>query len=135
MTNHESNNFTSSNWRFVIRASSFFRHWVFCHSSFTLAIAVVSVADIASGQVDGKVLPKKIDVITNSIGMKLANIPAGKFMMGSPVGEKERDSQEIPHEVVIATSEPYLVEWLPEMQRMWRRDVRRVFANPSDVTR
>ncbi len=40
-----------------------------------------------------------------------------------------------PHEVVIATSEPYLVEWLPEMQRMWRRDVRRVFANPSDVTR
>ena len=39
------------------------------------------------------------------------------------------------NEVVIATSEPYLVEWLPEMQRIWRRDVRRVFANPSDVTR
>ncbi len=39
------------------------------------------------------------------------------------------------NEVVIATSEPYLVEWLPEMQRMWRRDVRRVFANPNDVTR
>ncbi len=40
-----------------------------------------------------------------------------------------------PNEVVIATSEPYLVEWIPEMQRIWRRDVRRVFANPSDVTR
>ena len=39
------------------------------------------------------------------------------------------------NEVVIATSEPYLVEWIPEMQRMWRRDVRRVFANPNDVTR
>ena len=39
------------------------------------------------------------------------------------------------NEVVIATSEPYLVEWLPEMQRMWRRDVTRVFANPNDVTR
>ena len=38
-------------------------------------------------------------------------------------------------EVVIATSEPYLVEWIPEMQRIWRRDVRRVFANPDDVTR
>ena len=38
-------------------------------------------------------------------------------------------------EVVIATSEPYLVEWIPEMQRIWRRDVRRVFANPNDVTR
>ncbi len=39
------------------------------------------------------------------------------------------------NEVVIATSEPYLVEWLPEMERMWRRDIRRVFANPNDVTR
>jgi len=39
------------------------------------------------------------------------------------------------NEVVIATSEPYLVEWITEMQRIWRRDVRRVFANPDDVTR
>ena len=38
-------------------------------------------------------------------------------------------------EVVIATSEPFLVEWIPEMQRIWRRDVRRLFANPADVTR
>ncbi len=40
-----------------------------------------------------------------------------------------------PNEVLIATSEPFLVEWIPEMERMWRRDVRRVFANPNDVTR
>jgi general secretion pathway protein E len=39
------------------------------------------------------------------------------------------------NEVLIATSEPFLVEWIPEMQRIWRRDVRRVFANPADVTR
>ncbi|MEO8937385.1 MAG: GspE/PulE family protein [Burkholderiaceae bacterium] len=39
------------------------------------------------------------------------------------------------NEVVIATSEPFLVEWIPEMQRIWRRDVRRMFANPHDVTR
>ncbi len=38
-------------------------------------------------------------------------------------------------EVVLATSEPFLVEWIAEMQRIWRRDVRRVFANPVDVTR
>ena len=38
-------------------------------------------------------------------------------------------------EVVIATSEPFLVEWIPEMQRIWRREVRRMFANPADVTR
>jgi general secretion pathway protein E len=39
------------------------------------------------------------------------------------------------NEVVIATSEPLFVEWIPEMQRMWRRDVKLVFANPNDVTR
>src|SRR5262249_25763603 len=41
-------------------------------------------------------------VITNSIGMKLAYIPAGKFRMGSPPGEAERDDSEVPHEVTIS---------------------------------
>src|SRR5438309_3948996 len=47
--------------------------------------------------------PSKPDskVITNSIGMKLAPIPAGKFKMGSPAGEKERDDNEAQHEVAI----------------------------------
>src|SRR5262249_30619274 len=40
-------------------------------------------------------------VITNSIGMKLAFIPAGKFTMGSPTDEKERDDNEPQHEVAI----------------------------------
>ncbi len=31
--------------------------------------------------------------ITNSIGMKLVLIPAGKFMMGSPMDEKDRSDQ------------------------------------------
>ena len=43
----------------------------------------------------------KAKVITNSIGMKLACIPAGKFMMGSPRGEAERDTKEVQHEVSI----------------------------------
>jgi formylglycine-generating enzyme required for sulfatase activity len=41
-------------------------------------------------------------VITNSIGMKLAPIPAGKFLMGSPATEAERDAEEVPHEVVMS---------------------------------
>ncbi len=41
------------------------------------------------------------DAITNSIGMRLAPIPAGKFMMGSPATEPEREQQELQHEVVI----------------------------------
>jgi formylglycine-generating enzyme required for sulfatase activity len=40
-------------------------------------------------------------VITNSIGMKLTLIPAGKFVMGSPPSEAERDAEELQHEVVI----------------------------------
>ena len=40
-------------------------------------------------------------VITNSIGMKLTLIPAGKFLMGSPATERERDPEELQHEVAI----------------------------------
>lgn len=47
----------------------------------------------------------KIKVITNSIGIKLVRIPAGKFMMGSPRDEDERISEESLHEVEI--TKPY----------------------------
>ena len=40
--------------------------------------------------------------ITNSFGMKLVLIPAGKFLMGSPAKEAERDDEELQHEVVIS---------------------------------
>jgi len=40
-------------------------------------------------------------IITNSIEMKLALIPAGTFMMGSPRSEAERDAKEERHEVTI----------------------------------
>lgn len=40
-------------------------------------------------------------IITNSIGMQLARIPAGTFMMGSPGNEKDRDDKEERHEVTI----------------------------------
>ncbi len=39
--------------------------------------------------------------VTNSIGMKLALIPAGKFLMGSPKDEKDRLLAEEQHEVSI----------------------------------
>jgi formylglycine-generating enzyme required for sulfatase activity len=38
---------------------------------------------------------------TNSLGMKLTPIPAGKLLMGSPETEKERDAGELQHEVEI----------------------------------
>ena len=45
--------------------------------------------------------------VTNSIGMKLVLIPAGKFMMGSPKDEKDREQDEDQHEVEI-TKDFYL---------------------------
>jgi formylglycine-generating enzyme required for sulfatase activity len=43
-----------------------------------------------------------LKAFTNSIGMELVPIPAGKFMMGSPANEAERDAEEVQHEVVIS---------------------------------
>jgi len=39
---------------------------------------------------------------TNSIGMKFAWIPAGTFLMGSPVSEEKRHEEEIQHKVTLA---------------------------------
>jgi formylglycine-generating enzyme required for sulfatase activity len=44
----------------------------------------------------GNVLPQQPE-ITNSIGMKLVLIPAGKFTMGSPNDEQGRDDDEEQH--------------------------------------
>jgi len=38
-------------------------------------------------------------------------------------------------EVVIATAEPFLTEWVPELERILRKNIRRVGANPQDITR
>ena len=69
-------------------------------------ICVTAIASAASAQPQAepsKTLraSAKVAILTNSIGMKLAPVPAGRFMMGSPRGEKERDAEEVRHEVVI----------------------------------
>ncbi len=38
-------------------------------------------------------------------------------------------------EVVVATAEPYLTDWVPELEQLLRCEVRRVVANPQDITR
>jgi formylglycine-generating enzyme required for sulfatase activity len=61
------------------------------------ACAVLSAAATGPAQAPGN-----MPFVTNSLDMKLALIPAGKFLMGSPAGEAERDPEERQHEVVIA---------------------------------
>jgi formylglycine-generating enzyme required for sulfatase activity len=48
-----------------------------------------------------EVTPRDVKIIENSVGMKLALVPAGTFMMGSPRTESERDDKELVHEVTI----------------------------------
>ena len=60
------------------------------------ALAVLLAAGPSAAQDDSR---EKI--VTNSIGMKLAFIPAGTFRMGSPAGEAERDDEELQHDVTI----------------------------------
>lgn len=51
---------------------------------------------------DKGTLAKKVDSFTNSIGIKLAAIPAGSFLMGSPPNEANRSDDEGPqHQVTI----------------------------------
>ena len=43
--------------------------------------------------------------------------------------------QVTPTEVVVATSEPFLDDWISEVERQARRQVRRVVANPDEIKR
>jgi formylglycine-generating enzyme required for sulfatase activity len=70
----------------------------------TLLLAAVVIPLAAWSIADDKASSTrsaKIETITNSIGMKLARLPAGKFLMGSPRGEAEREADETLHEVTI----------------------------------
>ena len=54
---------------------------------------------------------------TNSVGMKFVLIPAGKFMMGSPDGEEDRDDDEQQHRVQI--TKPYYLGQTEVTQGQW----------------
>uniref|UniRef100_UPI0035B41EBC GspE/PulE family protein n=1 Tax=Hylemonella sp. TaxID=2066020 RepID=UPI0035B41EBC len=43
--------------------------------------------------------------------------------------------QVLPHEVVVATAEPYISDWVAEVERQTRRSVRRVVASPGEIHR
>lgn len=38
-------------------------------------------------------------------------------------------------EIVVACKQPYLIEWIPQLEHVARRQVKRVFAMPSDIER
>ena len=59
------------------------------------------------------------DVVANSIGMKLAYVPPGKFVMGSPVDEPGRHNDESTHHVTI--SRGFYLGVTEVTQAQWKR--------------
>lgn len=64
--------------------------------------------------------------VVNSIGMRLALVPPGRFRMGSPKEEKQRKEEETAHEVEITRA--FYLGVFPVTQGQWRRVMGR---NPS----
>jgi general secretion pathway protein E len=66
-------------------------------------------------------------------------VDAGKVSETMSASYAERHKvlpvQVTPSEVVVATSEPFIDDWLAEVERQSRRQVRRVVANPLDIKR
>ena len=74
------------------------RRWV---GAFAAVVACLTMVDRHGRSDDAKGGPKPGAVITNSIGMKLAWIPPGEFVMGSPADEEGRYHEEEQHRVRI----------------------------------
>jgi general secretion pathway protein E len=57
--------------------------------------------------------------------------------MSAPYAERHRvlPVQVSPTEMVVATAEPYIVDWVAEVERQSRRSVRRVLASPQEIAR
>ena len=63
-----------------------------------------------------RLVPK---IVTNSIGMVLIEIPAGKFTMGSPAGEKQRGKNE--EQVAVTLTKPFWLGTTEVTQGQWQK--------------
>jgi formylglycine-generating enzyme required for sulfatase activity len=77
-----------------------------CHSVFLLALSLCASAKVALAGGDPPVA--KPEILTNSIGMKLAKIPAGEFLMGAPESDKDAQPDEKPQHKVKITKPFYM---------------------------
>src|SRR5262249_58364394 len=71
-----------------------------------LALALAPAAGGTKKPITKAPLPHRY--VVNSVGMKLAQIPAGKFVMGSPATEKERDPTDEGPQHPVQITRPFL---------------------------
>ncbi len=60
-----------------------------------------------------------VPLVTNSVGMEFALVPAGRFLMGSPAGEEGHYEDETPQHPVVLTRSFYLGTY-PVTQEQWQ---------------
>jgi general secretion pathway protein E len=107
-----------------------------------IRLASVSMTRVADGK------PLDIETITQWLAGRAnlsylridpLKVDVGKVadMMSAVYAERHKvlPVQVTPKEVVVATSEPFVTDWVAEVERQSRRSVRLVVANPSEIAK
>ena len=105
-------------------------------STFVAVVACLALDGRYGGCDDADPDRKPIEIVENSIGMKLASIPAGEFLMGSPATDIDRDGDERQH--IVRITRPFRLgvhevtqgEWTAVMEAApWKGQL---FVNEGD---
>ena len=131
----------------VISASEAARTIARCAQVQSAQSPLIRLASVSMARVsDGK--PLDVETITqwlagraglNYLRIDPLKVDVGKVAdtMSAMYAERHKvlPVQVTPSEVVIATSEPFITDWLPEVERQAKRSVRLVVANPLDIAK
>ena len=75
----------------------------FSHVCFLIGcLCALAAVQAGVAQAQEALSASSLPTLTNSIGMKLVQIPAGRFSMGSPESEQGRYADEVQHEVTLS---------------------------------
>ncbi len=131
----------------VISAEEARRTIARCSQAESMQHPLVRLAAVAMTRVsDGK--PLDIESLTQYLAQRAGmeylrvdplKVDVAKVADTMSAGYAERHKvlpvQVTPGEVVVATAEPFVTDWIDEVERQSRRSVRRVVANPQEIHR
>ena len=131
----------------VISAEEARRTVARCSQAESAQHPLVRLASVAMARAsDGK--PLDIEMLTQYLAGRAGldylridplKVEVGKVADTMSAGYAERHKvlpvQVTPSEVVVATAEPFIADWVDEVERQAKRSVRRVVANPQDIHR
>jgi general secretion pathway protein E len=131
----------------VITAAEAARTVARCSQAESAQLPLVRLASVAMHRAsDGKALD--IELLTQYLAGKAGldylridplKVDVGKVADSMSAAYAERHKvlpvQVTPSQVVVATSEPFITDWIAEVERQSRRSVRMVVANPVEIQR